>query len=558
MTVRRRRLAVLLAAAALTLTGCAGLPTGGPVFAGMPPGAVAPPDFSFVPLKPQDGASPEQIVQGFIDAGIGPEGNWAVAQMYLAPSFRDRWKPNAGTTIDDRTSRVYDTVGDRRVTLTVTQEATVDDTGAYKPSDGGPSTLSFSLAKVDGQWRITHAPDGIVLGMDQFTGVYHEYPLMYFDSQWRYLVPDVRWFPASNAATRIAKTLIDGKPSPWLAGSVVSAFPNDISLDPPSVPVTAGDAQVGLIGPVLSQQTQTMNRMQTQLLQSLSSAGATGLTMRYSGTALSAQTVPVAPTRVDQRALVRMRAGVGFLSATGGVDAVPGITDQLAHVDVASVGLAADYAAAVARTGAGAVLRVPAHGAVQTLDARSGLINPTLGSRGYVWSVPAAAPKALSAYGPDGKPVPLDVGGLAGASRITAMAMSRDGTRLAALLTVGGAQVVDVFGVVRAANGTPTGLGDAMQLAKLPGVGIDVTWLDDGTLGVLAHSGDAVVEIQQIVGGPGVVTPAPDGVTTISGTSGTLVRLLGADGTLYSQRGANWEQAGKGIEVLGTAQGMPE
>lgn len=558
MRFRRHAVVALCVAAALGLSGCAGLPTSGPVFAGMPPGAVAPPDFSFVPLKPQDGASPEQIVQGFIDAGIGPEGNWAVAQMYLAPSFREKWKPGAGTTIDDRTSRVFDVVGDHKVTLSVTQEATVDGTGAYRPSDGGQSTLTFTLARVNGQWRITHAPDGIVLGADQFTGVYHEYPLMYFDPEWRYLVPDVRWFPSNNAATRIAKTLVDDKPSPWLAGSVASAFPEDITLDPPSVPMSGGTAQVGLTGPVLSQQSQTLGRMQTQLLQSLGSAGVSGVTMSYAGTSLNVQPVSVASTRIDPRALVRTKAGVGFQSSVDTVDAVPGISAQLAHIDTASIDLSADNRTAAVRTAGGSVLRVPAQGGVQTLDSRQDLINPVIDTFGYVWSAPSDDPKALTAYAPGGKPVALDVGGLAGASQITAMAMSRDGTRLAAVLTVGGRSVVDVFGVVRAADGAPTGLGDPMQLARLPGTGIDLAWLDDATLGVLAHSGDTTVEIQQIVGGPGTVTTAPNGVTAISGTTGTLVRLLGADGTLYSQRGANWEQAGTGVQVLGTVQGTPE
>ena len=66
MTRRRVILAALLAAAALALSACAGLPTSGPVAPGLPAGADAgSPDFSFRPDSPQPGATPEQIVTGF-------------------------------------------------------------------------------------------------------------------------------------------------------------------------------------------------------------------------------------------------------------------------------------------------------------------------------------------------------------------------------------------------------------------------------------------------------------------------------------------------------------
>lgn len=89
----------------------------------------------------------------------------------------------------------------------------------------------------------------------------------------------------------------------------------------------------------------------------------------------------------------------------------------------------------------------------------------------------------------------------------------------------------------------------------LPGAGIDLTWLDDATLGVVSDAGDEVSAMEQPVGGPGTTTTAPDGATTIAG--GAIVRLrVGSE--LYAQRGSNWEQAGTGVRVLATQQGMPQ
>jgi hypothetical protein len=553
---RRGMLAALVTAAALALSGCAGFATGGPVNAGLAPGDVAPPDFSYVPLKPQNGASPEQIVQGFIDAGNGPENNWAIAQLYLAPAYRGDWKPSAGVTIDDRSQRSYGTEVDGKLTLTVMQKATVDATGAYKPSEGGSTSLSFKLAKVGGQWRITAAPNGIVLGADQFESVFHQYSLMYFDPSWRYLVPDVRWFPASNATTRIAQALIEGKPSPWLAGSVVSAFPENVSLPLPSVPDPNGIAQVELSNGVLTQDQTTLNRMQTQLVRSLATAGTTDVAMTYSGTTLPAEPVSTALTRIDARALVQTDKDFGFLASTGEIEAVPGVSDNMKHVAPVSIQLAADYSAAAVRTASGAVARIPAHGDILTLDNQPNLVDPVIDTRGYIWSVPRDSPSTLTAYSPDGKAVSVK-GGWSGASSVTAMALSRDGTRLAAILDVGGQPEVAVAGIVRDGNGTPQSIGTLLLLSVLPGKGVDLTWLDEDTLGVLARSEDDIVEIEQPVGGPSATTTAQIGAETISGTSATIVRLRVSNGVLYAQRGSNWEQAATKIRVLATQQGMP-
>ncbi|MGS8546814.1 GerMN domain-containing protein, partial [Salmonella enterica] len=85
------------------------------------------------------------------------------------------------------------------------------------------------------------------------------------DPTWTFLVPDVRWFPTLNASTRIAAALIKGQPSPRLANSVVSAFPETVSLGSPSVPVVNGVAQVDLKESALTSDQTTLSRMQAQI-----------------------------------------------------------------------------------------------------------------------------------------------------------------------------------------------------------------------------------------------------------------------------------------------------
>jgi predicted small lipoprotein YifL len=566
MSVRRRnrqgaRRAGILAVAAMllvTLAACAGLPTSGPVQEGLPPGAVAPPDFTFTPQKPQDGASPEQIVQGFIDAGSGPQDNWATAKLYLAPGFKAKWDPWASVTIDDRSQRRYTSPSNDQVTLTSQPTAGVDASGAYTPAEGGQTPLPFTLVKVEGQWRISKAPNGVVLGDDQFGSVYRQYELTYFDPTWTYLVPDVRWFPATNAVTQIAKELIDGKPSPWLAGSVASSFPDNVALDVPSVPVDSGVAKVPLSGGALRAQQTTLDRMQTQLEASLKSAGISEVAMTAGGTTLAAHAVNTASTAIRAQPFVQTAKGVGYLQSNGtGVDQLPGLSAAIARANPTAVQVSADQDAAAVRDRSGAVERVPAKGQSLLLDRRSGLVAPGIDTRGYVWSVPGSSPADVHAYSPTARSVSV-AGAWPEASHITAMALSRDGTRLAAIVTVGGQPQVEIAGIVRGADGAPQSLAQPMLLGSLPGNGIELTWLDDTTLGVLAHDSAGITVFAQTVGGPSTDSAGPSGATTIAGSTGTVVRVRSADGTLYNQRGSNWELAAEGIQLLGTVQGIPQ
>lgn len=559
MTRGRAAVAAILAVLVVALAGCAGLPENGSVNAGLPPGEAAAPDFGFLPDKPQPGASPEQIVQGFIKAGSGPDDNWATARLYLAPKIRETWNPDAGVTVDVLADRTVSSTAVDRVSLAVTAEATVDANGVYAISGGGSTTLPFSLQKVRGQWRISSAPDGIVLDADQFPNVYHSYSVMYFDPAWRYLVPDLRWFPSTNLATRIVKALVSGKPSPWLSNSVQSAFPANVSLDHASVPIVSGTAQVELAGAVLTVESATLGRMQTQLDASLRTAGVSEVQMTYAGSDLPAEPVTPQSTRIDARALVMTAAGFGFLNGGNDLDLIPGLSAAVATASPAAVEVSANHQFAAVHSTSGVVVRAGSDGKHLALDARAGLIDPTLDPQGYVWSVPANDPAALRAYGPTGEPVTVAVGATwAGASRITAMSASRDGTRLAALTTAGGQTYAWVAGIVRNADGVPQSLGEVFPLADLPGAATDISWLDDATVGIVAANGSDSVVLEQPVGGPADTTDAPADVATIAGSQLSVVRLLTPGGILYAKRGSNWEQAATSVQVLATQQGSPQ
>ncbi|HEX5858728.1 MAG TPA: LpqB family beta-propeller domain-containing protein [Microbacterium sp.] len=560
-----RRLLALLAAmvAVLALTACSGLPTSGSVNPGLPQEDVPDaPDFLFQPNSPQPGMTPQQIVQGFVDAATSPENGWAIAREFLAPELSATWNPEARVTIAE--DRVYAALSDEEIVLTVTPSADVDEQGAYAVSDGGATTtLPFRLAQQeDGEWRITQARDGIVLDRDFFVAVFDSYSVMFFDPSWQFLVPDVRWFPArANAATRVTRALIDGAPSPWLAASVFSAVPEDVALATQSVTVDADRAAtVELSEAALGLDSATLDRIQAQVEDSLATAGVQSVQLAVGGAPLDATAAPTRSTAVDTRPLVLTEAGFGFLSGDE-ITPLPGlsetITDNLGAPALA-IQVSPDRDAAAVRIEGGAVARALADGTVLETDTRPGLVDPSIDPQGYIWSVPRDSPSAVLVSGAEGAPATSVAGAWGDASQIQAMRVSRDGTRVAALITAGTQHWAVVAGVIRNEDGVPVGLGEPHRLGRLPGPGIAAGWLNPQSIGIAAVEGEATVVVDQLVGGEASSTDAPDGITALVGANQvSAVRLRDTDGILYVKRGSNWSQAATGIAVLASQQGTP-
>lgn len=560
MTRRRGILSALLALCAVVLTACAGFPTSGPVHYGLDITAAGEESQSvaFLPNRPQPGATPAQIVEGFINAGTGPgvDGDWARAREFLAPQIRRSWNPEARVIVDLPGERAYAETGEGAVELSFDAVASVDDRGAYVRAELAEQTLPFRLAQqADGEWRITEAPDGIVLDRDQFPTVFHRYTVAYFDPSWQYIVPDVRWFPTSNAAARITDALVNQPRSEWLAPAVATAFGEGVTAVP-AVTVSDGTAQVVLSEEALGADALTRDRMLTQLEASLGSAGVEDVEMSAGSTPLAADQVAVRSTRVPSAALVLTQEGeFGFLTE-GEIDPIAGLSMQIVRAGPVAVQVGRERDAAAVRLPGGEVARVTAAG-VEVLDDRPGLIDPTIDPYGIIWSVPAGEPTAVRATLPDGASVTV-ADAWAEATSVSAMTLSRDGTRVAAVVTTGGRTSLWIAGVARDPNGIPQRLGEPRILAPVGGVGVGVSWIDDVTIGVLAKGVDDAVVLEQVVGGPTSATTATGDMASIAGgTGGNTLRLRAADGTLFVKRGMTWQPTATGILVLATQQGAP-
>lgn len=561
--------ALAVAVAALLLSACTGLPTTGDVQPGLALGA-SPEDPDFLPLAsgPVDGAGPAAIVEGFMEAAITPADNWDTARGFLTPELAATWRPNTGVSIDvsaatrSFASSLDDAAesgdGDTAdVRVRFDQVASVDGTGAYS-EETSASTSAFVVTRADGQWRISEAPDGVVIDESRFARVYDDYALQYYDQTWERLVPDVRWFPRrATIATTITQSLIGGAPSPWLDPAVQSAFPPGVQLARDAVPIDSDQvADVALSRAALSLDLTTLSRMRTQLQAALVAAGLQISQVRFSvdGRALDAGVVKLIEEPADSGSLV-LKAGEFGTVVGGEVTPIPGVTEEILATpqQILSIDVAVDDSHAAVQLADGRVY-LAGDGRFDELDPRAGLIRPSMDPLDFTWSVPGGAPSALQAIGSDVVAHPV-AGAWPEASQVTSIRVSADGARVAAVVVVGGERWLVVSSVVRDESGIPVELGETERLAPLKAPIAGLVWLGADRLGLLADGEDRLVQTQ-IVGGPGSSESAPTGAASIAGSrSAAGVRVLGAEGAVFARSGSAWSESTTDVIVLATRAG---
>ena len=302
----RCRLAFVLAAAAASVAGCVGMPnSGSPGTVGASPkDTTQDSDFiGAIPAGPQKGWDPREIVQGFLNASISYPGYQDIARDYLASTpGKPTWDPGWSVKVVEQVN-VSDAVysqGRRQATIDVTGQvrASFNGSGQYVGAQEGHSAAQpassgtqladqqFTLAKVNGEWRITNAPEFSfrMLTEPDFVKVYRAQDLYFFDSTSQVLVPDAVFVPAGTSPNSLVGNLVTAllnNPQPeWLQSQgnpsppAGTAFPAHTKLL--GVAVDGSTATVNLGGPVASATAETRQLMATQLVWTLIGQTATG------------------------------------------------------------------------------------------------------------------------------------------------------------------------------------------------------------------------------------------------------------------------------------------
>lgn len=545
---------LLALALAMTLTGCASLPVAGPVRIGPDLVPVTDGDsFYYSPSSPSDGASQTEILNGFIAAGTGPQNDYAVAREFLSESIRSSWNPNEEVLIQRSTPQVV--ISDQDTAeLVVDVAASVDADGKYQVAPLGLGrVLEFSFVQENSQWRLSAVPDATVLIRPVFDVVFSGYSVYFLDRQKRFLVPELRWFPATPATgTRLANALLGG-PSSWLKPAVVSAIPNGTRLSIDAVTVENGVALVDLTARALVASRSDRSLMKSQLETTLSQLS-------------NVSKVAISIERARQEILDTDNGtgemGVRSLAVVGedGLELLASSQDSIFEAgknffeqsELAEIALSGQsgWIATLTATGVFRTRGDRPGAEVELIDSRAAIADIEFDPQEYLWSVSRGLGSEIIATSPGLEQSIVVAPWLTGQS-VRAFEISPEGSKIAMLVQGSRRTRVLVSAVIRNSSGTPIELTEPLEVAGELANPSSVSWVDQITIATLNTASGSTSALLSTIGGTSRQMPALPGTRKIvaAGTSSQLY-LLTETGELFSFRGSAWTPLRQSIRAL--------
>lgn len=547
-----RRFIALLAT--LVLAGCATLPTEIDVQQGPELIPVEQQEFAYYsPASPEEGASPQEIVSGFLAAGTGPQNDYAVAREYLSESFATRWKPDTQTLIRVGVP-IYQSAGETLQVVDITLGARVDENGIYEDLEPDQLSLRFQLAQEDGEWRITSAPNLTVVTLPVFSVVFSALPIYFLDTNSTQLVPDLRWFPSrASTATRLVNAVLAG-PAEWLRESVVSAIPTGTALTVNAVRILDGVARVDFDANALEANARQRGLMLAQLrstLLQLPGVLDVDLSVNNSTQEIAAAAIPSSLGSTTTFALSAeevLRLSGSEAGVVAGTD--DSITD-IAPLRFASVGDGSRIAL-VSETG---LYRLSRQGLGYTQQQLSdaAYVDVEFDREGNLWAYSANA-GSVTIYDDSDAPRFLDTG-LEG--ELVAAAVSPEGARLALTVLEGDETQIYVLGVLRDSSGKPFRLQVGLQLNPVLGEAISVAWQGLSSLRVLEKTASGLTALSEYpLTGPREQLNMPPAIGQKLESGSTLITsyLLTETGEVWAFSSNAWRRVSAQVLDISTGR----
>ena len=561
------RLRALLALALLlVLSACSTVPMTSPTVQVTQAPARPPQVVGIEPLPPEPGATPEEIVRSFIDAAASVRPGHPVAREYLAPEARGSWSDEAGITVigPDYATVTTETGA---VQVTASPVGTIDERGVF--SVGGSDTLTrqFTVEQVDGEWRISDPPDGLIILEPDFQRLYEEVAAYFIEPTRQRVVPDPRYLITGEAQPdALVLRLLDG-PSATLGAGVQNPL-SGVQLRS-AVTVEGQSAIVDLTGlptepaPVLSeicaQLVWSLTRLRQTTIRSVQISvdgepvdvdGVPRLQTQEDWIAFDPDAVPLESVGhyVSGGALHTVTAGEPTPGPAG--TGVYGLADAAVSVDARSgqlsflVGVRSD-------AGGATLLAGPYSGELAPVLSAARLSSPTVAAtRSEVWVVRDGT--SVVRVQASGSPQAVTAPTLPGLGVADALRLSPDGVRAALVLEGPGGRTLYMGTVVRAEDGS-VALRDFRAIAPELSQVVDVAWRDSGHLLVLAGDEGRVLPYTVGLDGWGLAEVPTAGLPSqpqsIAGAP-SRQPLVSAGGTIWQLTGGTWGTLVRGQEPL--------
>lgn len=579
-------------AACLALSACVGLPASSAVQQGSLVGQAALQPVRVQPDGPAAGATPEQIVRGFLRAGAGAgfDDDHAVARSFFVRSAKDSWLPDSGVKVYGNESAIkVRQVSPNAVLVSAAVVAEVDSEGRYRETPAGTmAQATFGLAKLYGGWRILKSPKGfgLLLSSDDLDRTYRSFTVAYVSTVARTVVADRRWFPVtSGLATTLARAQLAPVPA-YLSGAARTGVPAGTALAVDSVPIQAGRAVVDLSANVLKASPELRRAMWAQFVTTLRQvASVSEVSLEVGGAGLD---LPDTPGRVSTPTALGYQiddsTGIDSAILRNGTQLTRVSSDRPLEQDrpVTAPNLAASssilpkiptgwVSLALSWTGQ----ELAAIGGDHANFARwqrdryfqlatfgHDLTRPSYDSLNGLWVAGQAGDAARvwvidTSMSPmeKAKPRVIPAPWLAN-RRVLALKVASDNQRVALITSNpdGGDVQVAVAGIVRSAEGAPVSLSPApLRVGWTLTSATDLAWVDESTLAVVGRVSPRDVIGPQLVEIGGKITSMPPvaGTRLVTNTGGLRgVVVLTDAAQIKARAGSGWQVLQTGTDFL--------
>jgi hypothetical protein len=547
-----RRIIALLST--LLLAGCATLPTELDVQVGPELVGPAAQEFSYYsPASPSQGATAQEIVSGFLAAGTGPQNDYAIAREYLSDDFAQRWQPAAQTLIRSGAPTFRESGGTVQL-VDITAGATLDEHGRYTDiSPAQTSTLRFQLVKESGEWRIAAAPNLTVVTQPVFSVVFRAFPIYFVDTRYRFLVPDLRWFPSrASTPTKLVTALLAG-PADWLETAVTSAIPEGTALTINAVSVEAGVARVDFDANALAADAASRQVMLTQLRSTLLQiAGVNQVAISVNNSAQDIEPSELADISTLGPTFALTNSGVQRVNVSEQLP-LSGTEAMVESYQPTKFALG-DNGRRVAFTNADGVYLLERDGlalSITQLSLTKDVAALEFDSFDSLWVFPADASEPIEIYEIRGafRTLPVDLEG----KRLWS-AISPEGGRLVeAIEYPDGTSKILVETITRDSAMMPLRTNPGLEISPVVGKPFSLSWYGSNALRVLEETASGLSALSEYpLTGPrrALTMPPVVGVQLLSGASSISTYLLSENGELWTLNGNTWRQGAAGVIAL--------
>ncbi len=253
----------------LILSGCAAIPTAGPIE--IIENNVTQQDTNAVRViakPPTVRMNAVQIASGFVAANVSTFGDFEVARKYLTPSASNVWNPTSFEVLDSASIQ-YNDLGTGIIELSALQTGRLKKNHRFEIfSVAKPFLLQFQMENTKAGLRIQNEiQSGILTSSDMVRG-FSAFNVYFGNENFTRLVPEIVWLPKNEKSigTKLVSALLLGSRE-----NFKTAIPNGTALRFGSVAISNGVADINLNAAALNADSSQRKFMMAQFVWTLQS-----------------------------------------------------------------------------------------------------------------------------------------------------------------------------------------------------------------------------------------------------------------------------------------------